>query len=317
MNTQNNAAKFAFFYMLSLVALVFMALSIGMIIFQIINKSLVDLINQYQGQYSPDQLKFAISALIISAPIFYVTVWQIYKNLFTGILGKDSDIRKWLTYFVLFVSSVVMIGWLIATINSFLGGELTLKFVLKSITAIAIAAAIFTFYLYDIKREEVASKKDPVIRIYFYGSLAVVLAVFVASLFFVESPTQTRDRKYDITTLDKFERLDGAISTYFEENKKLPENLEILVDEFTYISQDDLADQASEIKFDYKIIGDNKYELCATFRAANTSKEDYPDDYYRDRWPHEAGYQCLGQKVRTSEDLKAGQGMPVPVRPAI
>ncbi len=35
--SNHNSAKYAFFYMLSLVALVFVALSTGMIIFQIIN----------------------------------------------------------------------------------------------------------------------------------------------------------------------------------------------------------------------------------------------------------------------------------------
>ena len=73
MNSNNNGAKFAFFYLLSLVALIFMALSTGMIVFQIINKNLVDIINQYQGRFSDDALKFAISALIIPLPVIFQT----------------------------------------------------------------------------------------------------------------------------------------------------------------------------------------------------------------------------------------------------
>jgi len=61
---------------------------------------------------------------------------------------KESGIRKWLTYFILLVSAVVMIGWLIGTISSFLNGELSLKFILKSLTSILISALIFSFYLY-------------------------------------------------------------------------------------------------------------------------------------------------------------------------
>ncbi|MBU4257038.1 hypothetical protein KKC04_01345, partial [Patescibacteria group bacterium] len=265
MDTQNNSAKFAFFYMLSLVALVFMALAGGMIIFQIINKKIVDVLSQYSVSFSPDQLKFAISAIIIAAPIYYLTMRQIFKNLYSGALSKDSGIRKWLTYFILFVASVVMLGWLIAVINNFLDGELTIKFILKAMTAIVIAAAIFTFYFYDIKREEPAGKKDKVIRIYFYCSLAAVAAVFVASLFFVESPTETRNRKYDNAILDNFQKIDGALNTYYQDYEKLPADLEELKTEFTYITDKDLENPATKEKFEYKIINENTYELCVAF----------------------------------------------------
>ena len=81
---RNDAAKYAFFYVLSLVALVFMSVSVGIIFFQIINKEIVDLINEYSGNYSDGAMKFAISAIIISAPIYYFTSKQIYKNLRQG-----------------------------------------------------------------------------------------------------------------------------------------------------------------------------------------------------------------------------------------
>lgn len=292
---ENNAAKFAFYYMLSLIALIFTALSIGMIIFQIINKNIADIISQYGTDFSSDQLKFAISALIISAPIFYVTTWQICKNLFTGAFDKDSSVRKWLTYFVLLVSSVVMLGWLIAIVNNFLDGELTVKFILKAITAIGIAAAIFTFYYYDIKREKIAGEKDEVIRIYFYASLAVVIIVFIAGLFIVESPQKTRDRKMDNAVLENFEDIDRAVGTYYKDNEKLPDGLETVKSEFSYITDKDLENSATGEKYEYKIKRENIYELCATFKISNEGSEDY-DDYF-DRWPHDVGYQCLSQRV--------------------
>ena len=51
---------------------------------QLINKGFIDLINEYSGNYSDGAMKFAISAIIISAPIYYFTSKQIYKNLFKG-----------------------------------------------------------------------------------------------------------------------------------------------------------------------------------------------------------------------------------------
>lgn len=310
-NTTNQAAKYAFFYMLSLVALIFMALSTGMIIFQIINKSLIDVLEQFRGRFSPDQLKFAISALIIATPIYFITMRQIYKSLVSGALAKDAGVRRWLTYFILFVSSVVMLGWLIATINSFLDGELTTKFILKSITAIGIAASIFTFYLYDIRREEVKGKKDKTISLYFYGSLAVIIAVFTVSLFFVESPTETRNRKFDNAILNKFSQIDSAISDYYFDNKTMPESLGVLEQEFNYISEEDLVDPATREQFKYQVLEEKKYELCATFRTSSKDDETMRDEYLKERWPHEAGEQCIAQRVI---DIAAKEGIrPVPV----
>ena len=301
----NNSAKFAFFYMLSLVALIFMALSAGIIVFQIINKNIIDALQTFRGRYSSDALKFAISAIIISAPIYYLTVAQINKNLFKGLLGKDSGVRKWLTYFILLVSSLVMLGWLIAVIYSFLDGELTAKFILKALTAIAISAAVFTYYLYDIKRDNVVGVKDKVVRAYFYGSLIVVIAVLISAFVFVESPRETRNIKHDNNVLNKFERIDNAINDYYRENKDLPNNLNILLENTVYFNEDDLKDNTTKKKFDYKMVDNRTYELCAEFLASNKEDEgdNYRYGYHNKRWKHDAGYQCLKQKVRKNNNI--------------
>ncbi|MCG2809487.1 MAG: DUF5671 domain-containing protein [Candidatus Portnoybacteria bacterium] len=294
MTQQNNAAKYAFFYMLSLVSLIFMSLATGMIVFQIINKKIVDVI-QSRGQFSSDQLKFAISALIVSAPIFYITARQIFKNLFSGALDKDSQIRKWLTYFILLISSVVMTGWLIAVVNAFLDGELTLKFILKALTAIGIAAIVFTFYLYDIKRENVMGAKDNVIRAYFYGSLAIVIAVFASSLFIVESPTATRDRKMDNEVLSKLQSLDNSIRNYYLENEKLPVDFGELMAEFSYLGDKDFKE------LEYVVKEEKTFELCANFRISNEDESDISHDIYGKEWRHDAGRQCFERKIRETD----------------
>ncbi len=303
---QQQNAKYAFFYMLSLVALIFMALATGMVVFQIINKNIVDVISLTSGGFSSETLKFAISAIIIASPIYFVSAWLINKNLFSGKLGRDSGIRRWLTYFILFVAAVVMIGWLIATLNSFLNGDLTLKFILKALTAIIIAAIIFSYYLYDIRRAEVKGVKNLIIQIYFYGSIAIVAAVLIAGFFFVESPALTRARKYDNAILDRFSRLDGALNSYYNENKKLPDSLETLINQPTYyLAEQDIQDPGTKVKFDYKVKSKDIYQLCANFKTSNKTQDTNDMSYYYDsRWRHDSGYQCLEQKVTTFDTVK-------------
>lgn len=299
-NEKNMAAKFAFYYMLSLAALVFMAHSVGNIIFQIINKNIIDVLEIDRGSYSSGALKFAISALIIAAPIYYVIVAQINKNLFSGTLEKDSGVRKWLSYFILLVSSLVMIGFLIAMIYNFLDGELTIKFILKAFTAILIAGAVFYYYLYDIKRQNVVNVKDKLITIYFYGSLAVVVISLICAFIFVESPQMARKMKHDNTIIDKFSQLDGALNSYYSDKGQLPADLKGLFSEINYLRREEMVDPYTGKEFEYKVVGDKTYELCSEFLLSTRDVKSYERGYYFDkRWDHDAGYQCLRQKIST------------------
>ena len=141
----NNNAKYVFYYLLSLVSLIFTALAVGMIAFGIIDKVVADALVSAAGV--SDNLKFAISALIIAAPLFFVTQWLIIRGLHHGELDKDSAVRRWLTYFILLVSSVTMLGVFIGVINNFLSGEFTAIFILKAVSMLVISGAIFSFFL--------------------------------------------------------------------------------------------------------------------------------------------------------------------------
>jgi len=313
MDSNQNSSKYAFFYMLSLVALIFSSISIGMIAFQIINKSFTDPLNLFQGRFSSGALRFAISALVIAAPIYFVTMRQIFKSMASGLLGKDSEVRKWLTYFILFVSTVVMIGWLIATLNNFLNGELTVKFILKAATSIIISGIIFSFYFYDIRRKE-AVGKDIILQAYFYGALALVIVSLVASFFFIESPAKVRARNHDRQILANLSQIDDAVNVYYNKEKAVPEKLEDLFKDQSrqiFITEDALKDPANGKFFDYKKLAANSYEICATFNLSNKESEkddsEIIDPFLEERWAHESGFQCFTKKA----ELLDSQGSPI------
>ncbi|MCH7776739.1 MAG: hypothetical protein IH878_09415 [Gemmatimonadetes bacterium] len=58
-----------------------------------------------------------------------------------------------MTYITLFVCASVVIGILAGLVYSFLGGELTIRFILKSLTAAGIAAGLFGYYLRGMRVE--------------------------------------------------------------------------------------------------------------------------------------------------------------------
>ncbi|OGY94056.1 MAG: hypothetical protein A2406_00275 [Candidatus Komeilibacteria bacterium RIFOXYC1_FULL_37_11] len=297
--SKNDSAKYAFFYVLSLVALVFMSVSVGIIFFQIINKEIVDLINQYNGVYNDSAMKFAISAIIISAPIYYFTSRQIYKHLRQGTLSEEASVRKWFTYLILLVAIIVMIIWLITTINGFLSGELTTKAILKAVVALLISGITFSFYFYDIKRENIQGKKDKVLQIYFYGSLLVVLVAFAISIFVVDSPAETRKMKLDERVINSFYQIDSGVNNYYVKYSKMPESIVQIKEESNYLTDEEFKNPITNEVYEYKAIGEDEYQLCTTFQYSSKDRVAQPYDYYNadKMWLHDAGYQCLNQKV--------------------
>ncbi len=310
-----NHAKFAFYYLLALVALCFVALSTGQIFFQIINKFLPDLYGHYGTDFSQDVLKFAISAIIIATPIFFIVSRLIYKNLNDGKLAKDAGIRRWLSYFILLVAAILIIVFLILTILSFLNGELTMLFVLKVLTVIGISGIVFSFYIYDIRRTTI-DKKDKVMMIYTYGSMAIIVIAFIASLFIVESPTETRSRRIDDQIVGNFYAIDSNINSYYATNHKLPENLAV-VKNITGFTENIYDNPLTNKAYQYEIIASSSYKLCTDFKTSNLDKTRAEYRYIEDRLRHDVGFQCLNFKIYDNgEKVVPIEGATTPATPA-
>ncbi len=295
--TKNNSPKFAFWYLLSLVALVFVAFSVGAIIFQIINKYVADVVtNVYESRVSMELLKFAISALIVATPLYFWMQSLISKSLKSGELDKEMGVRKWLTYFILLVAAVVVLGYLIAVINSLLDGEVKTKFVLKTLTVIAIAAVVFSFYFYDIKRENVTQGKDKLIITYLFGSIIIIVASLVFAFLVIESPKEARNRKIDLQAIDNFNAINVAVDNYYVANKKLPENLQMLLAlDNNVLLEAQLVNPLSKKNIEYKPASDIQYDLCTDFLTDSIQNE------YRTQWKYKVGYDCITMTVYSAQ----------------
>ena len=198
-----------------------------------------------------------------------------------------------------------MLGDLISVINNFLNGELTVKFILKTLTVLIIAGAVFGYYFYDIKRESVSGAKDLAARAYFYGALIVTAAVLIAGFVFVESPLQARNLRQDAETLNRVQTVRTGLVNYYEDAKKLPETLAMLKDGARFVvSERDLLNPVTNEPFSYAVISDTEYELCTIFQASNkdVADVDYRYSYYGDMWEHDAGRQCVKWAVTSLKD---------------
>lgn len=308
MEKDNSSAKFAFMYGIALVSLVITAVSTGNVIFQIINKYIEETGSLYSGTYTLSALRMAIAALFIAAPIYFITTARINKNFNAGNLREDMIVRKWLSYFILFVSSVVMIGYFIGIFYSFLEGELTTKFILKAMTALIIAATVFSYYFYDITKKEAGKERDKISMVYFWVSLTVILAVFVSGIAFVESPSVTRKKRQDSEVTNRLLQIDSAISEFYKENGVLPEDLKELPEKVAYFDEEAIKNPITGSEIEYKVVSAKKYELCTDFQLSNKNEKD--NDYYVSvEWKHEEGKDCF---LRTAFDENSLKGEMVP-----
>ncbi len=145
----------AFMYVLMFATLFVSAYSLGDLLFDIISRTLPDPADARFTQLSTLQaIRWSLSCLIVGFPIFVWLAWLISRLVRLDPTKRASRIRRQLTYFTLFVAACVLIADVITVIYSFLGGELTTRFVLKVITVGVISGTVFGYYLSDLRVDE-------------------------------------------------------------------------------------------------------------------------------------------------------------------
>lgn len=151
------SAREAFFYLLFFILLGVVSFNLGSLLFALIDAAIPDRIeqaNEYRGTYLDSQIRGAVAGLIVGTPIFLWLARILLKARKTNPALQRSRIRKWLIYISLVIAGAVLVGDAISLVYSFLSGELTWRFTLKSFTVAAIAGAIFGYFITSAERDE-------------------------------------------------------------------------------------------------------------------------------------------------------------------
>ncbi len=296
--TNKGAGAFdAFLNLLSLITLGWTAISTGSLFFALIDKYFSGALSGF-GFGSSGAIRFSVSSLIIILPVFIFSTRYLYVQYKKNKLNPHSGIRKWLTYLILLISALNIIGSLVAVVYNFLGGDYTISFILKALTVLIIASAIFSYYWYILAKKEY-SQPDLISR-----SAAIVVAVVVSGFMIfgatlIESPAQMRKINNDQARVGDLTNISYALDSYYQSNGKLPE----LLSEMSYVSY---KDPITDAPYTYGRKTDTKYELCASFEADNSSNDKQNGSVYVDAFTpwgvHAVGYQCFIVSVRTAKN---------------
>lgn len=151
-------AKDTFLYLLSLITLGMWACSIGSILFTLIERWVPDpaLASPYAYSYQLSILAWEIAAIIVAFPVYLWLMKVLLSDLEEHPEKAFSTVRKWFTYFALFITATVLVGDAVTLLGVFLRGELTTRFVLKVITIFFISGSIFWYY-----RDPLSARRAP------------------------------------------------------------------------------------------------------------------------------------------------------------
>ena len=149
------SAREAFLYLVLFASLYVAAWNLGRLLFDLINHAFPDPADpQYAVQRLGSSIRWATASVIIAFPVFLFVARHLARELARNPVKRLSAVRRWLTYLTLFIAAVALVGDLIALVYRLLGGELSLRFVLKVLVVGVIAGGVFGYYLGELRREE-------------------------------------------------------------------------------------------------------------------------------------------------------------------
>jgi hypothetical protein len=148
------SAREAFLYLVMFSTLYYGAWNLGSLLFTFINRAFPDPTEPNYISYYWDEQRWSTAAIIITFPVFLFMARYIGREIQRDPLKRLSPARRWLTYMTLFVSSATLLGDTTTLIYNLLGGDLTIRFVLKVLVVAAIAGSGFAYYLLDLRQEE-------------------------------------------------------------------------------------------------------------------------------------------------------------------
>jgi hypothetical protein len=149
------SAREAFLYLTLFTTLYLAAYHLGSLLFRLIEQAWPDPADaEYVVMNLAASIRWSTASVIIAFPVFLFIARHLGKELARSPAKRLSAIRRWLTYLTLFVAAVVLIADMTTLVNNVLGGELTLRFLLKVLVAAVIAGTVFGYYLWDLRKEE-------------------------------------------------------------------------------------------------------------------------------------------------------------------
>lgn len=291
----SSSPRDAFLHLLSTALLYNAVIATGTILYVLLDRWLP--LPGERPAWQTGALRFAAAALIVSLPILGLVRRTILRDQAANPVARMTPVYRFLAYLSLLITALVMTGDLVCLVISFLGGDVGLRFFLKSLVVLGLAGGVSLWYSSDVGREEAprpagsAAPPPPAWRATLWqGGLGLALACLMAALVVLGNPIEARLERLDAERVGNLRAIQTAVERFHERSGRLPESLaELSTDPGTFV--DRLADPTSGEPYGYEPIAGRTYRLSATFDRPTPSEDERPewrrDGFFR----HDAGPQ--------------------------
>lgn len=273
------------------------------LLFTYINQAYPDPLSYdyYSDPYS-EGMRFAMASLIVLLPVALI-LFRMIRNDIRMYSGKeDLWVRRWALVLTLFLAGLALVVDLIMLVNTFLGGELTTRFIFKALTVLLVAVGVFMHFLADIKGYW--TKEPQKANLIGYAVAVLLVATIGAGFLIMGSPAHVRLLRFDDQKVSDLQNIQWQIINYYQTKEKLPATL---AETYDPISGSVIPTDPQGGVYKYEVKGKLTFELCATFNADGGDQNNYArpalvnevsvGDVMNQPWYHGSGETCFTRTI--------------------
>jgi hypothetical protein len=264
--------------------------------------------------YSFESMRSALALLIIVFPVFLILSRFWLAAMRKEMSHWDSIIRKWVLYLVLFLAGVTVLVDLVTLVRYFVSGEITVRFILKVVAVLIVAAMTGWYYVRQVQGRDEAK----VNRLLLVKSSVLVIAAIVWAFTVMGSPVSQRDLRLDQRRVEDLQSIQWQVISFWQQKEKLPKTLGELANPISSYMVPKDPEFEKGLQYEYAVKGDKTFELCATFtlpmpkgwvensgygfggtmavRDIAVSSMPYPGGA-GDSWDHQEGRTCFERTI--------------------
>jgi hypothetical protein len=305
----------------SMLALYVSVFSFLALFFEYIDRTFPDALYSYFDPYSSG-MRFSIASLLVLFPLYLLLMRLIRADQLRDPSRKEIWVRRWMLVLTIFLAGAGIAGSLISLVNSFLGGEITMRFFLKVTIVLLVASAGLMHFLADMwgywfEHPNYARRVG-------WGVGVLVVTTIASSFLIMGTPGQIRLHKFDDQKVQDLQGIQSEIVYFWQTKQRLPNNLAELQDSLSGVNVTD--DPQTGENYIYRATGTTTFFLCANFNSETqpyspTVSRDVPaylnngmpnDDISQSNWYHPNGTACFDRRIDPQRYPPIDKTSPVP-----
>jgi hypothetical protein len=293
-------AREAFLHLVAFAALYTAVIAGVNLVFSLINLTWPDVaVTQYataRVEFERSAIRWAIAALVVSCPVLIWLSSLLLREMRGAPDRVRSPIRRWLTYLTLFLAAIAIGVDLMTLIWSLLGGEMSVRFLLKVATVLLVAGAAFFYYFVALRMSPEELGGTPMHRGYGWAAALASIALVVGGIAMTGSPGTERVRQLDARRVDDVRMIYREAmrlsygpawtdpSVPLAQGAPLPATLDEVARQAQNV-RPRIADPETGRPYEYAVSGPTTFQICAVFGQSRDEVRDVA-------WNHGAGRHC-------------------------